>query len=184
MSSFTLTPLAVEPYFDLELLLSISQETRVGGAMMEQLSAAWERWVPQAHAQQVTTADGSYLLVWLGDIVESDVDEKWDSSPSEAFLYNALAQVMCMGLVHSLVPEVEDAGCAPAPKPTELLAQAIATEGISYLTPGEPALSRRFGVLTHYPYQGGCELCALYTHCPKAGGTQCGPAGVVLPGFE
>ena len=52
------------------------------------------------------------------------MDKAWESSPSNAFLYNALAQTMCMAAVHAVIPEVQDAGCAPAPKPTAALREA------------------------------------------------------------
>ena len=110
------------------------------------------------------------------------MDDKWEEAPSEAFMYNALAQVMCMGIVHSLLPEVEEAGCAPAPHPTDALADALEAEGVPYATVGEPGLSRRFAVVTHYPFRGGCEICMLQKECPKAGGDR--GMSVTLPGFE
>jgi len=182
MADYTIKDLPVEPYFDLELLMSTSQETRIGGDMMDALSDAWDCWLPHARAKVIETEKGGYLLAWLDEAVEEDVDEKWDEAPSEAFMYNALAQVMCMGIVHALVPEVEEAGCAPAPKPTDPLADALEAEGVPYAVMGEPGLSRRFAVVTPYPFRGGCEICMLRKECPKAGGDR--GMNVTLPGFE
>ena len=182
MSEYSVKDLEVTPYFDLELLMSVSQETRVGSDVMSALADAWDRWLPHARARHIETSGGGYLLAWLGEQVEEDVDDKWEERPSEAFLFNALAQVMCMGIVHYLVPEVEDAGCAPAPKPVDELIDALEAEGVPYMIAGEPGLSRRFAVVTHYPFRGGCEICALVKDCPKAGGAK--DMSITLPGHE
>ena len=181
MSQFTVKPLEIEPYFDLELLLTTSRETRIGGEVMDRISSAWDRWREHAHVREISAGGKEYLLVWLDDAVDAEVDGVWEQTPSEGFLFNALAQVMCMGLVHAALPEVEDMGCAPAPHPTQSLADALESEGLSYTVPGEPGLSRRYAVVTHYPFGGGCGECALREQCPKAGG---GPASVTLPGYE
>jgi hypothetical protein len=182
MAEYSSKDLTAMPQFDLELLLNSSNETRIGGDLMDSLGNAWERWLASAKARQIETGDGGYLLAWLEERVEEEVDDKWEEAPSDAFMFNALAQVMCMGIVHALLPEVEDAGCAPAPRPTELLAAALEAEGVPYRMPGEPGLVRRYAVVTHYPFRGGCEICMLRKQCPKAGGD--GGVSVTLPGFE
>lgn len=184
MAEYTIEHLEPAPYFDLELLMSTSQESRIDGAMMQALSDAWDRWLPHARVAHIKKEKGGgYLVAWLGENVEDEVDAKWDEAPSEAFMYNSLAQVMCMGLVHSLLPEVEEAGCAPAPKPTDLLADALDELDVPYAVMGEPGLTRRFGVATYYPFRGGCELCVLQKDCPRSGSGDKG-FSVTLPGFE
>lgn len=182
MSGYSAKDLEVNPYFDLELLMSVSQEGRIGSDIMDVLADAWDAWIPHAKARHIETPKGGYLLAWLDEAVEDAVDDKWEERPSEAFLFNALAQVMCMGIVHYLLPEVEDAGCASAPKPTDELADALEAEGVPYLVMGEPGLSRRFAVVTHYPFKGGCEICALRKDCPKANGTK--DFSITLPGHD
>ena len=182
MTEYTTKDLAIVPDFDLELLMSTSNETRIGGDVMDKLAEAWDRWAPMAKARQITGDKESYLLVWLEEPVEEEIDDKWEQTPSEAFMFNALAQVMCMGIIHSLLPEVEEAGCAPAPRPTELLTDSLEASGVPYLIPGEPGLVRRYAVVTHYPFRGGCEICTLRKQCPKYNGD--GGASVTLPGFE
>ena len=182
MSDYSAKDLEAAPYFDLELLMTASQETRIGSAAMAELADAWDRWLPHARARHIQTPQGGFLLAWLEEPVEEDVDDKWEEAPSEAFLFNALAQVMCMGIVHSLLPEVEEAGCAPAPKPTDALADALEAEGVPYLVMGEPGLARRFAVVTPYPFRGGCEICVLLKDCPKAGGKK--DMSITLPGYE
>jgi len=173
--------LAIRPYFDLELLMSMSQETRLGGAATERLMELWEQWLPEAHALRVKTDSVEYLAVWLNETVEEEVDKAWDQSPSEAYLYNALAQVLCMSAVHGILPEVQDAGCAPAPRASDTLRAALAAEGLPYTSSGTPA--RRYAVVTHYPFKGGCEICALQHACPRAQGMGEGTS-VLLPGYE
>ncbi len=182
MSAYRVHKLEVAPDFDLELLMSVSQETRIGSDAMAVLADAWDAWLPKAKARKIETSSGSYLLAWLEEDVENDVDDKWEERPSEAFLFNALAQVMCMGIVHALLPEVEEAGCAPAPKPTPELAEALLAEGVPYVMEGEPGLSRRFAVVTPYPFKGGCETCVLRNGCPKVAGAQ--DMSFTLPGYE
>lgn len=182
MADYTIHELEAAPYFDLELLLGVSEESRISGDLMKELGDVWDRWLPHARVRHIETEKGGYLVAWLDETVEEDVDDKWEEAPSEAFMYNALAQVMSMGLVHALLPEVEDAGCAPAPRPTDELADALEELAVPYLVMGEPGLGRRFAVVTHYPFKGGCEICMLQKDCPKAGGG--GARTVTLPGFE
>ena len=182
MAEYTVKDIPVVPEFDLELVMATSQETRIGGNLMDALAEAWDCWAPHVRARHIETEKGGLLLIWLDEAVEEDVDEKWEESPSEAFMYNALAQVMCMGAVHALVPQVEEVGCAPAPKPSDVLADALEAEGVPYAVMGEPGLARRFAVLTPYPFRGGCEICALRQECPKVGGDR--GNSVTLPGFE
>ena len=182
MAEYTVKDLPVTSDFDLELFMSICQETRIGGSMMDALSDAWERWLPHAAARLIETESGNFLLVWLGEAVEEDVDDRWEEAPSEAFMYNALAQVMCMGMVHSIIREVQDVGCAPAPQPTDALADALEAESVPYAVMGEPSLARRFAVVTPHPFRGGCEICVLRKECPKLGGNK--GSSVTLPGFE
>jgi len=172
--------LEIQPYFDLELIMSMSGETRLGGAVTERLMGLWEQWVPQAHAMRITTEPIEYLAVWLNENVEEDVDKAWDQSPSDAYLYNTLAQVLCMSTVYSILPEVQDAGCAPAPRVTDKLRAALDAEGLPYTPSG--TLARRYAVVTHYPFKGGCEICSLEQACPRAQGG--GGSSVLLPGYE
>ena len=138
------------------------------------------RWLPALQARKL---DGGreYLLIWLDSTVEKEVDAAWSASPSEGFRLNALAQAMCMAAVRELLPEIEDAGCAPAPKPTQALKQALAAEGVPYAGRG-PALERRYALLTPFPFKGGCEICCLRQECPKQQASNV--SSVLLPGHE
>jgi hypothetical protein len=171
----------IHPYFDLELLMSMSQETRLGGAVTERLMRLWEQWMPEVHALRIKTDPIEYLAVWLNEKVEEDVDEAWGQSPTDAYLYNTLAQVLCMSTVYGILPEIQEAGCAPAPRTTDKLRAALRAEGLPYTPSG--TLARRYAVVTYYPFKGGCEICTLQHACPKAQGAGDG-ASVLLPGYE
>ena len=149
-------PMEIHPYFDLELIMSMSQETRLGGAVTERLMQLWEQWIPEAHALRIRTDSGEYLAVWLNEKVEEEVDRAWDQSPSDAYLYNTLAQVLCMSAVYGILPEVQDAGCAPAPRTSDALSAALNAEGLPCTA--SDTLARRYAVVTHYPFKGGCEI--------------------------
>lgn len=182
MSEYTVERLEIAPYFDMERIIAMTQETRIGGATLERLMRLWEAWLPELTVERIDTGKIAYLVVWLSKTVEDAVDKAWEDSPSDAYLDNALAQTLCMEAVHTVLPEVEDAGCAPAPRPTDKLRAALEAEGLPYLHDG-PTLSRRYAVVTHHPFKGGCEICHLQKECPKGQG-QSGSASVVLPGYE
>lgn len=172
--------LDVQPWFDMELFMSLSQENRMDGDMMDRCMAQWKNWSQHLNVRSLETGKQKYLLVELGDDADRDVDNAWAKAPADAFFLNALAQTLCMSAVHDVLPEIQDAGCAPAPRPTVELRQVLEEAGTPYKGEG-PALSRRFAVLTHLPFKGGCEVCALKEDCPKG---KVGAASVVLPGHE
>ncbi len=175
--------LQVYPYFDLESFLSMLQETRIGGQVIEDLAKAWENFSSHLHALKLQIGKDSYLIIWLDEEVENEIDALWAKSPSEGFRLNVLAQNLCMNAVYQLLPEVEEAGCAPAPKPTKELEDALAAEGIPYSL-GGPGLSRKYSVLTYGKFRGACDICHLKMECPKALAKGDSFHSVELPGFE
>lgn len=183
MAEYTIENLEVTPFFDIELFMNVSQETRVGGKVMETLGVLWEKWIKELNARRISFGKVEYLAVWLNESVEEEVDKAWEEKPSEAFMHNALAQTICMGAVHSLLPEIEDAGCAPAPKVTERLQEALESIGMPYKDDG-PTLARRYAVVTHFPFKGACEICSLQSNCPKGQGQTGNSSSIVLPGYE
>lgn len=183
MNKYVIDSVEVIPYFDIESIMEMSKETRIGGEVLEKLVVKWKEWLPHLHVRILNTEKIKYLLVWLGSEVEESVDEFWENSPSQAYLYNSVAQVMCMGTVHKLVPDIEQAGCAPAPRPTEALIEILSEPGFPSYKGDGPALSARYAVLTHYPFKGACEICYLQQDCPKGQGNE-GSASIVLPGYE
>ncbi len=182
MAAHTAESVEVVPYFDVEMFMGVAQESRIGGTMMERLVDCWEKWSSELMVRRFQAGKIEYLAAWLSEAVENEVDAMWDDSPSEAHLFNALAQSIVMVAVQQVLPEVQDAGCAPAPKPTDLLKNALEEEGVPYNSAGT-ALIRRYAVVTHHPFKGGCEICYLLPNCPKGSGEN-SASSLLLPGHE
>lgn len=183
MSETTITEHQLQPYFDIEEFMGLSQEKRLGGAVLERLLGQWEAWFPLLKAYQVASGSSSWLAVWLPAEVENAVDEAWAQSPSEGFLVNTLAQYLCMSAVQELLPQVQAGGCAPSPKPTPELRTALEELGLPYKSTDSSLLRRRYAVLTYYPFKGGCEVCHMRPICPKGQGRG-ENASILLPGHE
>ena len=177
-----LTKHPVQPHFDMEAYMALSRESRLGGAVAERLVALLEQWLPLLQVYEVRGEKISWLAVWLPESVENQVDGCWTASPSEGWLVNTLARYMCMSAVQELLPEVEEARCAPSPRPTRALRETLARLQLPYKE-NAVALTRRYAVVTHYPYRGGCEICQLQSHCPKGQGKG-ENFSVLLPGHE
>ncbi len=169
------------PYCNLELFLQNCGETRLPGQEMETLLRLWEEWSRELRVRRVGEDRQTFLAVWLGEAVERAVDQAWAASPSEGFRRHALALTLCMCAVQELVPETEDMGCAPLPRPTPELLAALEAEGLPCKAEDGLILGRRYAVVTASPFRGGCESCSLHKNCPRAAG---GPHTVVLPGHE
>ena len=132
MSTHTKEVLAVKPFFDFELMLGLLSEKRLGGKVIEEMAETWERWLPKLHALKIETGKGRYLALWLDPDVEDEVDAERAKSAEYGYRLSALAQTMIQCATYQLLPEVEEAGCAPAPQPTALLCEALAAEGLDY----------------------------------------------------
>ncbi len=183
MADYSSEVLDIRPYLDMELFMGVSQESRVDGDTMDYMARLWEEWGPCLNVRTLKVGKIQYLAVWLDEAAEKRVDAVWDESPSSAYLAGSLAQVLVMCAVNQVLPEVQDAGCAPAPKPTDALVEAMEAEGCPYNAEGT-ALSRRYAVVTHFPFKGACEICFLQKECPKGSGMGQDSGSFVLPGYE
>ena len=96
---------------------------------------------------------------------------------------SALAQTMVQCATYQLIPEVEEAGCAPAPQPTALLCEALEAEGLDYQEDTHSILPK-YSVLTPYPFRGACDICYLRKECPKANGQGGGITSFELGGHQ
>ena len=70
MTAFTTEKIDVEPWFDMELFMGVSQETRLGGDVMERFMALWKNWLPHLTVKGIDTGKIKYLLVALDEAVE------------------------------------------------------------------------------------------------------------------
>jgi hypothetical protein len=164
MPTYTARAIKTSFVFDLDAFLADcavrNQELR------SDLAGALARWQTELSATLLRTGRRQLLLVRLGDLAEKEAGQDWDKDPYRTFLRTCLAQALCMGLAGLLIPRLSETGCAPVPRPTPALASALAELGVPYLRFGEATLSRRFSLLTHYPFQGACEICFLRPGCP------------------
>ena len=183
MSEYTKEELKIQPKFDMEAVMSLMQETRLGGKSLEDMVNAFERWMKELNCISLKTEKGAYLVIWLNESVEEEVDKTWDNDPELGFRLNCVGQSLIMNAVYQVMPEVENAGCAPCPAPNEALEAALNAENIPYKE-GEPTLSRRFSVLTSMPFRGACDICYLRESCPKANGQSDSFHSVELPGYH
>lgn len=182
MENIKITTPQLETWFDLEDFMNFSHETRLENEIFEKLAQVWEEWQALLKIAIIESGKNSWLAVWLPEEVEKIIESAWAEAPSQGFLYNNLAQYLCMSVVQELLPQAADGGCAPSPSPTATLREALTKAGLNY-HPGSDILERRFALVTFYPFKGGCEICHLKTGCPKGKGTT-DFASIVLPGFE
>ena len=59
MSEITVTEHEIRPYFDMEGFMTLSQESRLGGATLERLGKLWGEWMPQHKVCEIKTAKSS-----------------------------------------------------------------------------------------------------------------------------
>lgn len=180
---YTKEKLEIQPQFDMFALLELLEEKRLGGEILDELGEAWDRWLQYLHVYTLKVGKIGYLLIWLDENVEEEIDTKWADSPSDSFRFNCVAQNMIMATVNEVLPAVADAGCAPAPKPTDSLIEVLEDINVPY-NETITALSRRFATLTHYPFRGACDICYLQDKCPKAQANAQSFHSVELKGYE
>ncbi len=163
--SYTVETLEPRPWFDLETYMILSQSKRVEASTVELVETLWAKWQNSLRARRISIGAVSYLLVWLEEAVEKEVNTAWDESPSRSFTMNSLAQAILMATVRELVPEVAGNSCAPVPKPTSELKAALDEIGLPWQD--SSTLARQFAMLTYYPFKGGCDICYLKDECPS-----------------
>lgn len=173
-------PIPFTPDFPLELFMRTCELPRLSGAEMETLSGLWAHWAGELEIRQISSERTGYVAIWLKERVEQDIDKAWTASPGDGYLRHALARTLCLCAVQEFVPEVEDMGCAPLPRPAADLAAALAAGGLA-CKHGETLIpERRYAVVTARPFRGGCETCSLRKNCPRSGS---GPRTLILPGY-
>lgn len=163
-------PLAFE--FTLEDFMILSRSKRVEhdtGDIIEQVLPAWG---PHLHARRIITTDRGgetgYMLVWLDETVEAEVNQAWEQSPSRAFILNTLAQALLTAALRVAVPDIATQGatvCAPVPTPNKTLRAALKEAGVPWEE--EAMLARQYAMLTYAPFKGSCDICFVKADCPK-----------------
>ncbi len=172
---YQIEQLEVIPDFDMELYMLLSQSRRIDGATAALVDEYWTKWRDNLGCRRIVVGDKGWVLVWLGESVEREVNTAWEISPTKAFTMNSLAQAMCMAMLREVLPEVAMAGCAPVPKPNPDLKAALKELGVPWKE--EAVLSRQYAMLTPHPWRGGCDTCLLQPECPKLRMEAAGPGG-------
>ncbi len=166
--AFDIKEIQPEPEFDLWLYAEIAGETRFADALMHALEESWNRWKDHLKAVRLVRKQGKgdFLVVWLEEPVEAEVEAKWDESPTDGLSLHNLAVTMVMGAARAAIPELEENKCAPMPKPTGSIQDAFEALGMEWNSDG--TIDRKYAVFTFMPYKGGCEICFLEEDCPSS----------------
>lgn len=164
-----LEKMTVEPSFDLEYFMEISGLMRVDHDLMELIERYWSDWTKalQAYRMEPTRSDGDdgFLLVYLDEDSENQVQQAFEANPHHGFAFHNLAITLVMSAAQSLMPELAG-GCVPMPTPDREAKKKFKKLGLEWNETG--SMNRSYAVFTPYPYRGGCEVCHSCDTCPSS----------------
>ncbi|WP_319542844.1 hypothetical protein [uncultured Pseudodesulfovibrio sp.] len=169
MPKFDITPLTPQPEFDMMYFMEVAGETRIEGDLLEDFETFWDKWATEslkAYELTNTEGEGKFVLIFLDQAAEENIEGIWQDSPTHGLLFHALAITMVMSSAQSFVPELQTGKCAPLPRPGEGVLGAFEELGLTWNEEG--SVNRKYAVLTPYPYVGGCEVCYMSNNCPKS----------------
>lgn len=169
MPKYDINELQPKPEFDIMYYMEIAGESRIDQEMMQEFGPYWDKWAKEslkAYELENTEGEGKFLLIFLDEEAESDIDGIWQDSPTHGLLFHALAITMVMSSAQGFVPELQDGNCAPLPRPGEGALEAFGKLGLTWNSEG--TVNRKYAVFTPYPYTGGCEVCYMSSTCPKS----------------
>jgi hypothetical protein len=156
-----------KPDFDIFYYMEVNQTKRIAQDMLERLEDFWAKWRDKVYAYKLTPSfakgDEGYLLVFLDEEVEKDVDALVDSGEVDPDSFHNLAITLVMSAAASIMPEIAEKGCAPLPKPAAEIQDAAEELGFVWIDDGSS--NRRYAVFTHHPYVGGCDACSQSDSC-------------------
>jgi hypothetical protein len=165
-AALTLTPVEVQPEFDLFTYCELSGETRIENDLLEEIEPRFDGWQQHLKAYRLSAGDEKapgYVVLWLEKPVEDEIEGIWQDSPSAGMAFHNLAIHMVMSAVQNLVPELADKGCAPLPKPDKDVLAAFKKLGLTWNKEG--TVSRQFAVFTNMPALTSCSACMLKAKC-------------------
>jgi hypothetical protein len=159
--------LDITPGFDMLHYMEIAGLPRLEQEEAARSPNAPEGWAGALRAYRFDLGRRKgYVLLYLDESVENDVEAAWQRSPSEGFSLHNLAIALVMGAAGQVVPEVADGGCAPLPRPDRDMLRQFKTLGLEWNPAG--TVNRQYAVFTPMPYAGGCAVCMLRDSCPKS----------------
>lgn len=165
--ALTVTPLAVQPEFDFFTYCELSGETRIEHDLLEELEPRFDDWSQKYFKAFRLSAGGDtdpgYVILWLDQAVEDEVEGIWQDSPGAGMAFHNLAIHMLMSAVQNLVPELAEKGCAPLPKPDKAVLAAFKKLGLVWNKEG--TVNRQFAVFTNMPALTSCGTCILKPKC-------------------
>jgi len=165
----TLETIKTQPEFDLEYYMEISGLTRITQDLAELLEQYWTDWEKQikAYRMEPTAKDAGdgFLLVYLDEDVEAQVQKAFEKHTHHGFAFHHLAITLVMCAAQSVMPELLG-GCMPMPTPGREAKKKFKKLGLVWDDKG--SMNRTYAVLTGYPYKGGCEDCHICGTCPSS----------------
>ena len=165
----SLDAIQIAPEFDIEYYMEISGLMRVEKDLLELLDHYWAKWEKDVKAYRMEpTKEGAgdgFLLVYLDQDVEDEVQKAFETAPQHGFAFHNLAITLTLSAAQSVMPELIGA-CMPMPTPSREAKKKFKKLGLEWTEDGK--MNRNYMVYTAYPYQGGCETCHSCETCPSS----------------
>jgi len=165
----SLETVATQPEFDMEYYMEISGLMRIEQGLAELLEKYWFKWEKQIKAYRMEPtrkdADDGFLLVYLDQDTEAEVQRAFEENSHHGFAFHHLAITLVLCAAQSVMPDLIGA-CMPMPTPSREARKKFKKLGLEWNDDG--TMNRSYVVFTAYPYKGGCETCHSCDTCPSS----------------
>lgn len=167
--NMSLDKIQTQPEFDLEYYMEISGLMRIEQPLAELLEKYWTKWEGQIKAYRMDPtrkdADDGFLLVYLDEDTEAEVQKAFEENAQHGFAFHHLAITLVLSAAQSVMPELIG-GCMPMPTPSREARKKFKKLGLEWNE--NSTMNRTYVVFTAYPYKGGCETCHSCDTCPSS----------------